>query len=327
MRRRRSKALRFAVSVAILFTVRRARAQTGFAVEGGVELLLPTGARGLGLAQAIVARGVGSETIWINPAMIARGPREVAFNIAQQSSGAIVADATGAIVWPVRRVGAFALSLRYLNEGNQPALNTAGQEVGAFTYTGTIAAGTFAAPFGSRLAAGLTLKVLQFNAQCTGGNCDIPSGQPRTAALDFGAQYFLTKDSVIAVGASGLNVGLPLQVNDAPQSDLLPSRAVIGVAVAPKFSQLPKEVHMHAEADMIKRLSGGGPGYRFGGELGWQDLYAARVGYQLNGYSGSGPTFGLGFATGKLHVDFAQILTDASAEGGKPTFLSLRYVF
>ena len=56
--------------------------------------------------------------------------------------------------------------------------------------------------------------------------------------------------------------------------------------------------------------------------------YSARVGYQRNGGpSGSGPTFGVGFATGKLHIDFAQIFTDAGAGSGKPTFLSLRYVF
>jgi hypothetical protein len=316
--------------VAIFIATRRtALAQTGITVglEGGQELLLPTGARGLGMAQAIVARGVGAEAIFQNPALIAQGPREVAFNIAQQANGLIVADATAAVVWPVPRVGAFALTLRYLNEGEQTAVNRQDVVTGSFEFTGVIFAGTFAAQFGKQLSAGLTLKFLQLGSQCTGSDCDLPAFPPRTAAIDFGVRYFLTKDSLIAVGASGLNLGLPLQVNDSPQADPLPRRAVIGLAIAPKFSQLPKDAHVHAEVDMIKAISIGGPGFLFGGEIGWRDQYSARVGYQRNGPTGSGPTFGVGFATKKLHVDFAQVLTDVGAESGKPTFLSLRYVF
>jgi len=330
MRRRHSSALRTLAGVAILIATRRTvLAQTGITIglEGGQELLLPTGARGLGMAQAIVASGIGAEAILRNPALIAHGPREVAFNIAQQANGITVADATTSIVWPVPRVGAFALSVRYLNQGDQQAVNDQQVVVGSIQFNGIVVGGTFAAQFGYKFAAGLTLKFLQLGSQCT-GSCDIPPFPPRTAAIDFGVRYFLTKDSLIAIGASGLNLGLPLQVNDSPQADPLPHRAVIGVAVTPKFSQLPKEAHVHGEVDMIKAISFGGPGFLFGGEIAWMDQYSARVGYQRNGGpSGSGPTFGVGFSTGKLHIDFAQIFTDAGAGSGKPTFLSLRYVF
>jgi hypothetical protein len=36
---------------------------------------------------------------------------------------------------------------------------------------------------------------------------------------------------------------------------------------------------------------------------------------------------GVGLATGKLRIDFAQVLTDLGVGLGKPTFLSLRYLF
>ena len=103
MRRRHSSALRTVAVVAILIATRRTvLAQTGITngLEGGPELLLPTGARGLGMAQAVVASGIGAEVIFRNPALIAHGPREVAFNIAQQANGITVADATTSIVWP-----------------------------------------------------------------------------------------------------------------------------------------------------------------------------------------------------------------------------------
>jgi hypothetical protein len=315
-------------AVLALAAFRGARAQSGIpaGLEGGPEFIVPVGARGIGAAQANVVRGIGSEAIWWNPALVARGSREVALNIAQQPSGAIVADVTAGLLWPVPHVGAFALTARYLNEGQPTSTNTQGEVIGSFVYTGIIVAGTFAAPFGNRFAAGLTLKFLQISTPCT-GSCDLPDVPPRTAALDVGVQYFLTKDSVLAVGASALSFGLPLQVNDSPQADRLPRRVDVGIAVAPKFSQLPKEVQVHAELDMLKAMIGGGPGYLIGGEVSWLDQYAARAGYQRNGPAGSGPTFGLGFARGKLHLDFAQVLTETTAESGKPTFLSLRYIF
>src|SRR6185503_12157704 len=132
-----------------------------------------TGARGLGAAQAIVASGFGAEAIFRNPALIAHGPREVAFNIAQQTGGLVVADATGSVVWPVPRVGSFALTIRVLNEGEQPSVDDQQQVVGSFVPLAFIVAGTFAAQFGSRLEAGLTLKFLQLTSWCT-GSCDLP---------------------------------------------------------------------------------------------------------------------------------------------------------
>ena len=83
----------------------------------------------------------------------------------------------------------------------------------------------------------------------------------------------------------------------------------------------------YREADLVKRLSGGNPGYRLGGEISWQHQYIGRAGYEVNGATGSGPTVGLGLATGRLRIDFAQFLTDAGTGSEKPTFLSLRYVF
>jgi hypothetical protein len=329
MRRRRSKPRRSIVAIALLCAVGRAgRAQTGAAValQGAPEFLLPTGARGIGSAQAIVALGVGAEAIWWNPALIARGPREMSLNLGEQANGLVATDASGSIVWPVPRVGAFALTVRYLDFGEESSADRTGQLSGTFVNTGFIFAGSFAAPFGDRLAAGLTVKFLLLGSHCT-GQCDLPAFPPRTAAMDFGMQYFVTADSVIAVGVSGLNVGFPLQVNDAPQADNLPSRADVGVSIAPHLSQFSKDAHARGEVDMITSFAGGTPGFRFGGELAWQERYMARAGYQLNGPTGSGPTVGLGFATGKLQVDFAQVLTDAGVGAGKPTFLSLRYVF
>jgi hypothetical protein len=144
--------------------------------------------------------------------------------------------------------------------------------------------------------------------------------------VDLGIQYFLTSDSLLAVGASATSLGPRLQVNDSPQADPLPTRVSVGVSVVPKFSNVSPDLRTRFEADIVKRPSGGGPGFRFGGELGWNQ-YVARAGYQVHGQTGSGPTVGVGLAAEKLRIDFAQVLTDIGVGLGKPTFLSLRYVF
>src|SRR5262249_53759988 len=153
---------------------------------------------------------------------------------------------------------AVGLSLRYLNYGEQDATDSTQQLTGKFAQTGTIVAATFAAPFGDRFALGLTAKLLRIGFPCT-GDCSFTIGNatsPQTGALDLGAQYLVTDDSLLALGAAVRNVGFKLQVNDTPQADELPGRLYFGVAAAPKWSQLPKDVRVRAAADLVWRLSG-----------------------------------------------------------------------
>lgn len=327
MRRRLSRLRRSSVALLVLalFASARLEAQTGIFPEA-LPFLLPIGARSIGAGSAVVAGGSGAEALFWNPALISRGPREFAFNLAEQANDIIGTDADVAVLWPVPRVGSFAFTLRYFAEKDQATADDQGQ-TGTLVPTGIIAAASFAAPFGRRLAAGITLKFLQLGASCT-GKCDIPSLSPRTGAVDLGVQYFLTPDSMLAIGASAVSLGPRLQVNDSPQADPLPTRATVGVSFVPKFASMPPDLRTRFEADVVKRPSGGGPGYRFGGELSWQNQYVARAGYQLYGLGGgSGPTVGVGLATEKLRIDFAQVLTDIGVGLGKPTFLSLRFVF
>jgi hypothetical protein len=330
---RRSTAARTALAALIVLSVvaplpgvtRTLLAQTGTTAEGAPDFLLPIGGRSLAMGQAAVASAVGSEAIWWNPALIARGPREVALLASKIVT--TQTDASAAVVIPVQDVGAFALSVRYLNYGEEQASDSLGQ-TGTFVNTSTIVAATFAAPFGDRLAAGVSFKLLLIGFDCT-GQCGTPTNTPRTFAFDLGGQYFLTKDSLFAVGAALRNLGPKLQITDTPQADPLPARLDVGVAYAPKLPSLPKEARVRAAADIVSRVSSsGGPGYRLGVELSWMERYAARAGYVVNGPTGSGGTFGFGFSTGKLAIDFAQMLSSEAAQSGSsPTYLTLRYLF
>jgi hypothetical protein len=280
------------------------------------------------MGQAAAATATGSEALWWNPALVARGPREVALGFVSNVQ-LPASDVTFAAVFPVPKVVTFALSLRYISNGEEDVTNNdpSGTQVGALVPRTTTAAASFAAPFGDRLSVGVSFKLLAQSFDCT-GQCNTPSSTPLTGAIDFGGQYIFTKDSLVSLGLAVSNLGLPLQVNDSPQSDQLPSRIDLGVAVSPRFTNAPG-AHLVVAGDFVSRLgSGGGSGFRVGGELSWLNQYFGRAGYVVTGPNGSGPTFGLGIAHGKWRVDFAQFLSDFGGEtGSKPTYLSLRYVF
>jgi hypothetical protein len=310
---------------------RVALAQSGNGAQGGLDFLLPIGARTVGMGQAGTAIAVGSDALWWNPALIARGPREASMQITQTLATQTGADAGVAFIYAVPRVGAVGLSLRYLNYGEQDATDSTQQLTGKFAQTGTIVAATFAAPFGDRLAIGLTAKLLRVGFPCT-GDCSFTIGNaasPQTGALDLGAQYLVTGDSLLTLGAAVRNVGFKLQVNDTPQADALPGRLYLGAAAAPKWGQLPKDVRVRAAADLVWRLSDAGtPGLNLGGELSFKERYQLRAGYVVNGATGSGLTFGAGISTGKLQIDFSRMLNDVSQQSGvTPTYVALRYLY
>lgn len=304
-------------------------AQTGFAPEGALDFLLPTGARALGMGQAVVAAAAGSDVMWWNPALIARGPREVALNVTQtfatQGGGS---DADIALVYSARDVGAIGLIFRYVNTGQQDAGDDPNLPTGTFMQTSMIFGATFAAPFGEHFSVGFTGKVLRIAFPCT-GTCNTTSERPQTGALDLGLHYTLNRDSVFTVGAVVRNVGPKLQIQDAPQADALPGRFEFGVATMPKFKDLPPDVRIRAALDVVARLSDNTDlGYRLGSEVTYRQRYQARAGYVINGPTGSGFSFGAGVSTGRLQIDLARFLSESVAPGvAPPTFLTLRYLF
>ena len=89
MRRRRSSVLRSLSlgrrAASLVAHASHRAAQTGTTAEGALEFLLPTGARAVGMGQAVVAVGVRRRaTLVESGADRARPARESAFNIAQQ---------------------------------------------------------------------------------------------------------------------------------------------------------------------------------------------------------------------------------------------------
>jgi hypothetical protein len=279
------------------------------------------------MGQAGVASAIGAEALLWNPALIARARREVSLNTV---SGVELpqSDLGVAFVYPIRGALTVAFSWRYLNNGEQEAAQDPDHPTGTFVTTSSTYGATFAAPFGNRWAAGVALKALRINFNCTGTCPNEPDNPPLAGAVDIGGQFRATTDSLITIGASLRNLGPPLQYRDSPQADPLPARLEVGVEIAPRLTQFPT-VRVRGDVDIVTRISGGGgPGFRFGGEVSWLERYHGRAGFVLDGPYGTGPSVGAGGSFARWRIDFAQFLSDLSeASGAKPTYLSFRYVF
>jgi len=330
MRRPRCN-LAAALGALLLGVAHIGHAQTGPAEEGALFLLLPVGARSVGMGQAVVADRPGSESVWWNPAAIgAATRREAAIHHSQSVAG--TGDAV-TIVVPSSLLGVLALSVNIFDYGEQQSADPEGPAGG----TGTIIprsfiyAATYATSLGSFVTAGLTYKLVQFRIDCTGLCPDI-SFSATTSALDFGAQFMVKRSIPLIIGVAARNiVGIKLQVNDSPQSDPLPKRLQIGaqyrIAVP---ARIAPETAIRVAFDLADGVKVRNPAPRFGADIAFRERFHVRGGYavETSKSEAGGPSIGIGVSTGNLVFDIGRIVSGLSADAGKsPTFLSLRYLF
>ncbi|HEY5218579.1 MAG TPA: PorV/PorQ family protein [Gemmatimonadaceae bacterium] len=300
-------------------------AQSGVSNGGGLELVLPVGARAVGMGEAVVADFLGSESLWWNPAALGRQQqRELAIHHSQ--TFALTGDAL-TFVLPASNIGVLALSADLYSYGTEDVTDATGT-YGTFTPRATILAATFAGHVGQRVFLGLNYKFYELGINCSGGCSGLASQGASTTALDFGVQVRASKDSSLYVGIALRNVGPRLQVNDAPQADPLPTRLDLGVSWEPKITELGPDARLRFGAGLVNSIPTTGPGLRVGADLAWQEKLHVRAGYVHAGPGGSGPTIGVGASTGRLQLDIARLFSDDVANTSQPpTYFSLRWVF
>jgi hypothetical protein len=296
-------------------------------------LLLPVGARSVGMGQAVVADRGGSESVWWNPAGIgASTRREAAIHHSQSVAG--TGDAV-TIVVPSSLLGVLALSVNIFDYGEQQTNpGDAGPDeggIGTIIPRSFVYAATYATSLGGYVTAGLTYKLVQFRIDCTGPCPDI-NFSATTSALDLGAQFMVKKSVPLIIGVAARNlVGLKLQVNDSPQSDPLPRRLQVGVQyrldIPPRIAP---ETAVRLAFDLADEIHVGSPAPRFGTDIAYRDRFHLRAGYafEASRSEDGGPSIGIGLSTGNLVFDVGRTLSGLSADAGKaPTYLSLRYLF
>lgn len=328
MRPRRSKRLRALVALLLASgaAVHRASAQD-LSREGALFLLLPVGARSVGMGEAVVAQRGGSESVWWNPAALdAAEKREAAIHHSQS----IVGNGNAlTILIPSSLLGVLAASVDIVNYGEQE-VTIDPTSIGTVIPRSFIYQASYATSIGSRISAGISYKILQFRVDCTGPCPSTGVFSASSSALDFGAQFRTnSKDIPLVFGVAVRNMGVRFQVNDNPQSDPLPTRLQVGAQYSLAVPEsIASDTEINLEVDGVGELSFRHPAARVGTEISWQRRAHLRAGYIFDDAGAGGPTIGLGIVVGAVIVDLGRMVSGLSADAGQaPTFLSLRVLF
>jgi Type IX secretion system protein PorV len=304
-----------------------AGAQTSDVTSGALFLLLPVGARAVGMGQAMVADRPGSEAVWWNPAGIARqDKKEVAIHHSQTI--AATGDAI-TFLYPTASVGSLALSVNVLNFGDQQITDPGGVPVGVVLPRNILLAATYGAAIGKRMNAGVTYKRLQYRVDCSGECSNVSTFTATSSAVDFGVQYDLPTESPLTIGAAVRNLGTRLQINDREQADPLPTRIEAGAEYKlPFIAALIADTEVRIATDVIADRNINHPAVRIGADVAYEKNIHVRGGYVANDANGARTALGFGIAAGRLMFDIARTFGGLSADAGQtPTYLSLRYLF
>ncbi|MGH7615311.1 MAG: PorV/PorQ family protein [Gemmatimonadales bacterium] len=321
-----------AVAVAVAGPSARLTAQDAPLNNGALFLLFPVGAQSVGMGQTAAALEGQGEVVFLNPAGIGSlTTSEFALHSARLAAGAT--NTITAFI-PRRGVGVFGAALNLVDYGDQEVNDSSGTTVARIAPRNIALLATFATQLTGAFALGVSYKLIEFRVDCSGVCPPQSGGQGVTHALDLGGQFSVGPDRALRVGVALRNLGFPLQVNNRDQADALPTRLVVGAAyrllmrpvaddsVADRF-----DLRLAADVESPWRETGT-PDVRLGVNVGYRELVRVRGGFAFVHQGLSGPSVGLGVATGSIGVDLARtFLTGTDLVVPNPTFLSFRVIF
>jgi hypothetical protein len=312
----------------------RLRAQDQPINSGGLFLLFPVGAQSVGMGQTAAALEGRGESVFLNPAGLGSlSENEFTLDAARLAAGNTTALT---VFFPHHGVGVFGAAFDLVDYGDLPVTDsTTGATIGRIAARNFALLATYATQLTGAFALGVSYKLIGFRVDCSGTCQSVPGdGQGVTHALDVGGQFSVGPDRALRVGIALRNLGFPLQVNNRDQADPLPTRLVVGAAyrlMLRPTTDLPGgdrfDVRVAADVESKWRETGT-PGVRVGVDVGFREAVRVRGGYAFVHEGLSGPSIGLGVATGSIGVDVAQTFLSATdLVVGNPTFVSFRVTF
>ncbi len=299
------------------------------AQSGALFLLVPFGARAVGMGEAVSAdTALGAEGIWWNAAALARvKSKEIAFHHSQTF---LANSEMLTLVFPSRVIGTVAVAGYFVDYGDVQATDDIGNPTGVVSNSSYLLSASYATPIGTRASLGLTYKFFaqRFN-NCSGfcNGLSIASGS--SSALDVGLQYALPTAFPVTLGMSVRNLGPKLQVKDQPQADPLPRLIQVGASSRlPIASLAAAGAALDLSVDLMSAPAPGGSSLGLGAALGYRDEYFLRAGYKRQQGDAGGPSLGIGFQRGSFGFDFSRRFDrNASQVGETPTYVTIRARF
>lgn len=252
------------------------------------------------------AAGQGAESVFLNPASLARVEAESPSEVAIGYDALLESAYSGSVAYarPLGRDGAFAAGLLYASQSAQTAYNAVGDATGKFTPTDLALGAWYARRLLGPLAAAGGLKIVR-------SSLDDRSGM--TVAADLGVLAKHVGDlgeGPVDLGASLTNLGPPMKLGGS--SDPLPARIRAGGLwhVSPTLDA-GLDVNLPVDADPYASLGVEGriPASAVGSKKPW--MISVRGGYDQNRTRGldgfTGFSAGAGFDFSALRLDYAWI--------------------
>lgn len=321
-----------ALAILCLNPAVRLNGQTEPQNAGALFLLFPVGAQSVGMGQTAAAIEGRGEIVFLNPAGIGGlTSSEFALHTARLAAGATNAIT---VFFPRRGIGVFGAALDLVDYGDQEVSDSNGIPIARIAPRNLALLATYAAQLTSAVSLGVSYKLIEFRVDCSGACPALTGGQGVTHALDLGGQFTVGPDRAFRIGVALRNLGFPLQVNNRDQADALPTRLVFGAAyrmlLRPQgMATASDRFDLKLAADVESRWrEAGTPDVRLGVDLGYLEALRVRGGYAFVHQGLSGPSVGVGVATGSIGVDLARtFLSGSDLVVPNPTFLSFRVEF
>jgi hypothetical protein len=292
---------------------------------GGIQLLIPVGARGIAMGSGNISNTYGIESLFWNPAGVAKLDHSVDLTFSHMNYIADIGVEYGAVATNIEGFGTLALNIKALSIGDIPITTTLNPDgTGAVFAPQMMTAGlTYARQLTERIGVGVTVNFLTETLDKVSAN---------GIAFNAGVIYNDMAD------INGLSFGLVLS-NLGPQmkysgSGLLVLSTVPGLNRPPTYNnlnaaafELPSSFQLglgykpHLDEMNTLQIAGtfqnnnfSGDEYKIGGEYGFNNMFFARLGYQMSPKSQSedyiyGLTAGVGinynFEGIGIKVDYA----------------------
>ncbi|MEX2610600.1 MAG: hypothetical protein WEA24_11680 [Gemmatimonadota bacterium] len=285
-----------------------------------LQLLIPMGARALGMGQALSARP-GSDVVFVNPAGLG-AVTDTRFLV--YTSETVVSRTTvlGA-AFGIEEIGTFGVTYRLIDYGESDVTDQTGNVIGNLAIFDQSLSAVFAAPLAAGLRAGLTYKLYQFSRECS-GSCGVAGFSATTHMVDAGVQYTPGRIPALELGVSLLHVGFPLQVVNAEQSSSTPARVRLGAAYEALHLVRPESpFELRLAVDVEDRA--GGPGQalvNFGAELSLEDDLRLWVGRAGGETLTSGTSLGVGINYDRFEFGAAKSFSNVAGGSAQPVHFS-----
>src|ERR1035437_7392160 len=260
---------------------------------GGIQLLIPVGARGIAMGTANISNTYGIEALFRNPAGLSKLDHSVDLTFSHMNYIADIGVEYGAVATDIEGFGTVALSIKSLSIGNIPITTTQNPDgTGAVFSPQMITAGlTYSRQLTDRIAVGVTANYLTetldkvstsgiaFNAGVIYDNLADLNGLSFGLVLsNLGPQMKYSGSGLLVLSTvGGLNRPPTYSLLNAAAFEL-PSSIQLGLGYKPYID----DMNSLQIAGTFQNNNFSGDEYKVGAEYGFNKMFFVRGGYSMS---------------------------------------------